>query len=574
MKHKKLYFLNSFYDRGQFGRDENGKSIRVKEDFLFTLIKDCETNDTMIKCFKAPKIDYYVVNEKNKYSYPKMSLPESELIKMTCPYKDRERFLAKSIGMESEYFESLRMKNRYEFVRNYVYNNPNLYMADMDIEDYYKNVFMEKFGRDTFKNYGQLKTGRLDIEVDQHGYFGPQSTGQNPSCPINLITYYDKTENKLYALILANQPDNEIMKQIRINPSETYTYIKELSQMEYNIEFLWYDDEPSLLVGMWNLLHRLKPDFVGIWNMNFDIPYILNRMEKLGMNLEEICCHPDVPPEFRCVRYIEDHERDKRQFGKGNSHPSRLWDWVNISGYTQFYDQMALYSIIRKRYILPSYKLDDISFSETGHRKLDYTSLGYDIRNLAWQDFKIFLAYGCVDTIRLEQIERVTGDLEKQIIFADNTRLSKSTSISYRIKNSMYRQYLDKKPRHIIGNDIYYPIIERLEGAIVADPDNLGVKGSKSITGADTYVYEYLCDYDFASLYPSVIINYQISKATLRGRIIESFCDGLPFGDPQIGEKINGALQTRDTSIFDFMNQYFELPNVDDMILEVENRGK
>jgi DNA polymerase elongation subunit (family B) len=569
----KLYFLNSFYRRGNFDKDEiTGKSIRTSDDFLFATIKDCDTNETILRYFPTPKIDFYVTKERLKYKYPRMSMPITELNKITCLFRDRERALSKAINCENEYFTALKCKNRYEFVSTYLYNNPNLYLADMDIEDYYKNVFMEKFGRNIFKDYGVLKLGKMDIEVDQHDYNGPQCTGQNPQCPINLITYFDFEENCLYYFILNNQKDNIKMQKIKKDPTEFIAWSKSLAHMEYESKLFFYDTEIELLYEFWKNIHRMKPDFVGIWNMNFDIPYILGRMEQLGMDIVNTCCHPEVPPDFRCVEYIEDSKRKEKVFSKKSvSHPSRFWDWVNITGYTQFYDMMALYSIIRKRSLLPSYKLDAVAETETGYGKLDYTSKGYDIRNLAWQDFEIFLAYGGIDTIRLVQIEKIVGDIQKQILFADNTRLSKSTSISYAIKNAMYRQYLDRNPKEIIGNNVTYPIKEQIEGALVADPTNLRIKGKKLPTGAPTFVYENLCDWDFTSLYPSCIINFQISKSTIHGRIIELYENDIPIGDKDMGINILQLLQTKSTSILEMMSKYFNLPSYDELVKEIEN---
>jgi hypothetical protein len=582
----KLYFLNSFYcpEKKGYNRD-NGKYELLKEDFLMMTIKDCETNETYLKFIPSPSIDFYISKDPN-IPYPRMSMKESELNKMTCLYRERPLHLARSLGLVKEYYEACRSKTVYEegkpvnksfrneFIQLYLYNNPRLYLADIDLEDFAKNAYLEKYGRNIFKDFGQLKKSFMDIEVDQHDYTGPQCTGKTPFCPINLITYFFVPDNTLYYFILDNQPDNPILQSIKADPSEFILYSKELAHKEYIPILKFYNNEIDLIKGFFYQLHQDKPDFCGIWNMNFDIPYIIGRLERLGFDPKDILCHPDVPEQFKFVKYKEDGNRNMKNFGrKGSTHPSRFWDWVNISGYTQFYDQMSLYSIIRKRNILPSYKLDDIAEAETGYGKLDYTSLGYNIRNLAWQDFKIFLAYGGVDTIRLVQIEESTNDITKQVIFADNTKLSNSTKISFGIKNSMYKLYFNRESREIIGNNTTYTEREYLEGALVADPNLLRLKGEKVISGNYTNIYRDIIDMDFSSLYPSNILTFCVSKATIRGRIYELYENGLlKDSGTHIGENINRTLLANKTGLFDLMNKYFDLPNIHDMIKYIERR--
>ena len=577
----KLYFLNSFYCRGRWGRDQNNKSVRLQEDFIQINEKDCETNETKLIYYENPKINFYVTKDKNKYKYQRMSMPISELDVIQCKYSEREKEMAKSVNKLNQFYDECRKGRVFDyntntmidhkriFVQNCLYNSPNIYLGDFDIEDYYKNTHMDKYGRDVFQKYGVIKQGMMDIEVDQ--YFNNWSI-DDKSAPINSISYSDMVTNTLYLLVLNNQPDNKDVEYVKNNfekfISEFVTPHAHDNTINYKVDF--YDTEKGLILGFWDLIHKLKPDFVGIWNMNFDIPYILSRMKTLEIDELSTCCHPDVPEQYRYVRYIEDSERNKdnRFITTDNTHPSRLWDWVQISGYTQFYDMMALYSLIRKRYIFPSYKLDDISETVTGHGKLDYHSMGYTIKKLAHQNFKIFLSYSIIDTVRLQQIENITGDLKRMIIFADNTKLQTSVKISYVIKNKMYRIYLDSNPSKIVGNNVTYDIKEKIDGAIIASPDKLRVKGKGILNDTNGLVYDDVVDFDEASEYPRIILTFNASKNTVYGRLRSITLNGKEL---LVNDNFNKQLQTLQTSIFDIGKEYYGLPDIDEMIEMIEN---
>ena len=580
---KKLYFLNSFYQRPRFAKS-NGKYVKVKNDFLQINLKDCETNETKLMYLENPDIDFYVTKSRD-YTYPRMSMPKTELTKIRCKYADKDRELAKAIGKLNEFYDACRTPARWEvdfegnpykvdykrkFMQNEIYNSPFIYMGDMDIEDLYKNYFMEKYGRDIYLKYGKFKQAFLDIEADQ---YRDDWNIEDFTAPINSVTYLDLNTNTLYALALNNQPENQDLIDVMNNKDDfLINFVKREAcddDLKYDIRF--YNDESDLLVNLWRIIHITKPDFCGIWNMNFDIPYILKRMTILGLNLEEICCHPEVDEKFRVVYYKEDKDRNANRLAAINSenkHPSRLWDWVYISGYTQFYDMMALYSLIRKRYILPSYKLDEIAFSETGYRKLDYHTMGYTIRKLAHQNFKIFLAYSIIDTIRLKQIEAITSDLHRTIIFCDNTKIENSQKISVVIKNDMYRFYLDNpKGPEIIGNNVSYNIKEKIDGAIIASPDKLKIAG-RGILNSEGFVYDNVVDFDQASEYPRVILSSNISKNSLYGRVVKIINNEVERTDDP--SEFNKLLQTLDTSIFELMTKYYGLPTVDELLHKIE----
>jgi DNA polymerase elongation subunit (family B) len=298
-------------------------------------------------------------------------------------------------------------------------------------------------------------------------------------------------------------------------------------------------------------------------------------------------CHPEVPQKYRYVRYIideqkpsfgakdadDDEDSKKSSNSKGNKHPSRLWHWAMISGYTQFYDQMSLYSNMRKRSLLPSYKLDVIGENECGVNKVNFRKMGYTMQSVLHQNFPLFLAYAIKDTFVQKKIEEKVEDLDKYILFSGNTRFQKGTKISYVIKNVLMNSFMDNG--WIIGNTIEYDIREKAPGAIVSRPE-LMLKKGLSLNGVESNVYEFVIDFDAASQYPNLMIAFNIAKNTIHNCIFsvvanKKGADSSHEKHISGGEAFNTALQTIDTSLFDLGTTYFGLPTVTDLMKEIES---
>jgi DNA polymerase elongation subunit (family B) len=226
---------------------------------------------------------------------------------------------------------------------------------------------------------------------------------------------------------------------------------------------------------------------------------------------------------------------------------------------------MSLFSNLRKRDILPSYKLDDIGEEYGGVKKLDLEAAGYTIKTVNIENFKTFLAYNIQDVYVQYCIEENQEDFDKYVMFASNTRLSKGVNVSYTIKNELMLDFFNND--EIIGNSIRYNIDEPLEGAIVARPELIENLGEK-IFNRGSYIYNNSIDLDASSEYPSVMITFNISKSSIYGRIIEV---DTPNGEYiSKGTDIIRQIETIDQSIFDLSKEYLDLPTPDEIIHDIE----
>jgi DNA polymerase elongation subunit (family B) len=584
----KKQFLNSMYKAPVTAYDDRGKRAELCPDFLLFTLCDADSNERTLHIMERPVIDFYIA--KANQPFHRISIPEDEARRISVPYKDRNKEMAAALNLLNEYYNSWKNGSNYLFM-NSLKKHPNLYAADTNIEDFYKTKVILKNGYVFAPMY---KKGYADIEVDLSNYKEDFAYPDIAPCPVYLITYIDRASKEAFSFILYDERIKDDILRIVNNPDSFIQrnlperILKENFKYHFNV----YRTELALLKGFFSAVHNYKPDFVGWWNMPFDMPYILKRFEVLGCSereIADICCHPEVPEKYRYVRYIEDPKRKQFNYrrhegedeeeaeyeetpspkSKGKPHPSRLIDWVEIPGYTQFFDQLSAFSCLRKRSLLRSYALDNIGKKYGGIGKLNLAEAGYNIRNINIANFEVCLAYNIEDTYVQYAIEEKQHDINQMVASSFNTRLSKTFSNSIVIKNYLMRDlYTDSK--QIMGNAVSFNTKESFEGALVGRPELIEQLGI-DIMGKPSYVFENAIDLDATSLYPSIIITHNIFKSALFGRIMNiKRPDGSSMGK---GEDLFESLQTLDQSIFEAARTYLGLPSVQDLLAGMERQA-
>lgn len=577
--------------------------VFLQNDALIFTIKDIDTLETELKIIPHPTIDFYVT--KMPQEFHKAHMPIEECRKITTPLLDKDRRIAETLGILPQFLNAKRGNNMYEYNKA-VKRNPNLYGIDIDIQDFYKTKYyianQDEAGEQSVASSYKIcySDTEVDISTFNDGFPDPHIA----PCPINLITNIFEFTKEAISYILYDERVGNDIKDIVSDPNR---FIKEyldpmIVESGLSFKFKVFEKEEDLIIAYFNDIKERKPDFCMWWNMNFDGNTILNRLKKLGYTDEQIAdimCSEEVPKMYRHVRYIDDPQRsmfetsssddddedeaDKTKksasAGKNKPHPSRLFDWWEIAGYTQMVDQMALYSCMRKRSLLPSYKLDDIGLKEANIGKYNLKENGYDIKDVNVKNFKIFLAYNIRDSFVQYKIENACHDVESMIIFAGNTKLSKSQSMSNCVKNEIYL-YLFREG-NIMGNCITYDISEKIKGALVCRPELIQQYGIKIFGCKNSFVFEDAIDSDASSLYPSMIIIHNISKEALFGRIVDivrgqtSIGNGVEIfqNNPDFENTIMTDIQTIDMSIFDMCKQYMDLPDVSDIIKIIDSKA-
>lgn len=581
----KTLYLKPLYDKDL----KTGFIEKIRDDALLYLV-GFDDGTRQLKIIKKPPYTFFV--SKKDLKYHRLSVPIEDLTPITCPYANRHMYMAKAVNLENEFKEAKKdWQLKRDWIQRNLYNHPNLYHCDFDIEDDFKLRFNEKFG--DHASDIEYSTSFTDIEARADlGDFN-QYKAEVPICS---ICHVDSKSETVYVNVLNDEKYPQVKELFNNLPA----YVKHLREFfeeirkeciekiikdngnpnsvhsfKFNFKFFLFETEAEMITNYFNIIKETRPDFCGIWNINYDINMIKNRAIKLGLNMADLISDNIIPPEYRHFEVKEDSERFKTK--NNQTHYSRYFDKVLSSSSTQWYCQMSLHSNLRKRFLENDYKLNTIGEKYAYMKKLDLEEKGYNVATVYTKNFQVFLDYAIIDPIVQFMIERVNGDIPRSMLNCKDTNFFHGLKKTYVIRSELLN-FLKKEKKEIIGNNKSYDIVEHIPGAIVASPQNIVKKGI-DLLGVSTNVYRNCVDFDISSEYPTLIITYNILKTTLYGRIINVFYEkgiengeiiNIPISD---GNDFNKMLQSIDTSIFDIGVKYFGLPRIDEIINYIEENA-
>lgn len=486
-----ITIMNTMFRRGQDPKDNKFK------DFLTLVYKDCDTGLKYKEEIIDPDYEYYVAKEGSRTNYNRLFIERENTEKITVPYKDLEKDIATRLGMKDFYYQNITNGNRSE--NRKLHLHPDIFNSDVNIEDHYRFRF-----NNLYKNEQcPITKSFFDIEVDTISMAG--DFPQPGECPINAISLILQDRREVYAFLLRNKnnpliaefenqvKDGSIFPELQ---SFVTGWVGEELSAKYNLNFkynfLFYDeeDEINLIKDLFNAFNNFKPDFALAWNMSFDVPYIIERIRRLGYAPEDIMCHPDFDHKF--VHYYVD-ERMMSEFAERG-------DFALISSYTTFLDQMIHFASRRKgqnKFI--SFTLDAIGEAIAKVRKLDYKHITTNISELPYKDYKAFVFYNIMDTIVQYCIEFMTGDLE--YLFGkcniNNTRYSKAHRQTVYLTNRGAKEFYNEGL--IMGNNVNkynQKPTEKFPGAFVAEPLQVNNHSRLKIYGRLVDIFDNCDDFD------------------------------------------------------------------------------
>lgn len=510
-----ITILNTAY----FGkrRNEDGK---IEKDYLAIFFRDNKTEEKKCHIITEPEYTYYKTVDGLHCNNNLFFIEKDKVEPVTCKYSELLKDIASKTGNDEYFYDNLRNGNAQE--NRKLHAHPDIFMSDIDIEDYYRFLFGQCYTNNSFK----LNKAFLDIEVD-----GKNMLGDFPEmgeCPVNAVSYLDEKSKTVYQLILDDGSCDQVevfknqmsqpgaidkLKDFVINAVGGWKKAKKYGVYDLDYQFLLFKDERELLRHLFKLIHKTCPDVLLIWNMAFDLKYLMARMEALGMDVQDTICDPRIKKKF--LRYYVD-ERNKNDFGERG-------DFVNVSMYTIWLDQMIQYASRRKgRGVMQSYKLDFIGTVVAGVKKLDYSHITSNLMLLPYIDFKTFSWYNIMDTIVQKCIESSTNDCEYIFMkcIVNNTRYQKGHRQSTYLANRFAKDFYGYG--YIIGNNTNkwnekpktkYP------GAMVGDPLHNSHYAMIQIGGRYVLVAANVIDFDYKSLYPSITLENNMAPNTQVGKL-------------------------------------------------------
>ena len=252
-----------------------------------------------------------------------------------------------------------------------------------------------------------------------------------------------------------------------------------------NVQYVKCESESHLLqdfVAWWSNPINY-PDVITGWNSKFfDIPYLVNRIFKV------------VGETFgkRLSPWNMVNERETIIAGKKNL----AFDLVGI----QQLDYLDLFKKFGYTYgQQESYRLDHIAHVVLGENKLSYAEYG-TLANLYKNDFQKFVDYNIKDVALVERFEDKLGliTLALTMAYRGGVNYSETFGTTSIWDTIIYRTLHDQKIA-IIKNEASNK--DEFPGGFVKDP----------FTG----VHDWVLSFDLNSLYPNLIIQYNMSPETV-----------------------------------------------------------
>ena len=248
--------------------------------------------------------------------------------------------------------------------------------------------------------------------------------------------------------------------------------------------------EREMFIAFLKYFEKQYPDILSGWNSEFfDIPYIINRMERiLGQE------YVDKLSPLRNVYF-------RMKQGKFGQEQKRYYfDGVANLDYLDVYRRFCLK-------LRPSYKLDAIGELELGQKKIDYEGLA--LHELADQDWNKFIDYNIQDVNLLVKLEEKLQymPLLRMLSYVGLTTLEGAMGTIGVITGALIVRARDR-------GEVMSTFIRKGDkdhknpGAYVAEPK----RGFK----------ENLVSFDANSLYPNVMISLNTSHETKVGKIVNN----------------------------------------------------
>lgn len=236
-------------------------------------------------------------------------------------------------------------------------------------------------------------------------------------------------------------------------------YIKEyVDKYNLKIEFHIGSDLVDSIKHVFSRIHEWKPDFLAIWNMDFDIPKVMSNLEAYGVDPKDVFSDPVVPSEYRICKYKQGPKKKKTASGVVKPINPAL-QWHTLISTSSFYviDAMCAYKHIRiTQQEESSYALDAILQKHLGIRKLKFKEAD-QYSGLKWHQFmqanyKLeYMVYNLFDSLSMIELDNEIKDLAYTLpSFAGISDFSDFKSQPKRIADALHFFILENE-RKVLG---------------------------------------------------------------------------------------------------------------------------
>ena len=349
--------------------------------------------------------------------------------------------------------------------------------------------YVTQFITDRFKGSPEVHKDKvnitsLDIEVHSEDGF---PFVEEAAHPVVAITMKNNQTDTYYIWGLKDYEEDKC----QVEGVEAIHYIKCKDEIDLLLSWLGYWQDP-----------RFCPDVVTGWNTRlFDFPYLINRVNNI--------IGGDVYKKFSPWGMVD--RRDIVIAGRTNI----AYEMMGIQ-------QLDYYDLFRKfgySYgTLESYKLDHVASVVLGDRKLSFEEHG-NLQSLYNADHQLYIDYNIKDVQLIERLEDKMGliELAMTMAYRGGVNFSETFGTTSIWDSILYRSLI--KENKVVPPKVSKPK-QPYPGAFVKDP----------MVG----MHEWVASFDLNSLYPNIIVQYNMSPETLiegklPGVTVDKILDGQEF---------------------------------------------
>lgn len=508
-----LTLLNTVYHKPKRVHNKKTNKDVIIPDVLDLIVIDNVSHTKFVYSIPHPTYDYFFVKPEYRTDFNNYTLPIEQCERISVRYTDLLKDIAERTNNTNFYYENIKLRN---FRNNdKLHTHPNVMMSDSNIEEHYRWKFTNTYVNEPVP----LNKAFFDIEVAAE-----LAKGDFPEpgeCPVTALAYIDERTKTIYSLLYEHDKYTQIpefksyiakigAKEIRellikhVGGEEKYYKKYNLDQFEFVFKF--FKTEIELMSYFFDLVNANEPDFMLGWNIRFDVPYLIARIEILGYDPAKIICNSEFV--IKELKYFIDNFSENIE---------DRTDFFFVSSKTVWIDHMIDFFGLRKGFsAIPSNKLNDVGTYICNIPKLDYSHITSDIKKLPLLDYKTFVYYNIIDTIVEYCVEKTTDDMTS--VFADvtinNTRYDRIFKKSIFLKNRACKEhYIDGLvfTNNINRNNTKVPF----SGGYKSNPLNNSEYSMIKTNGIALPIYDKLNDFDYKSMYPMMIILFNIGMETL-----------------------------------------------------------
>jgi DNA polymerase elongation subunit (family B) len=359
--------------------------------------------------------------------------------------------------LDGEFVEPIQpgfVRDCREFYKKYEgVDNFKIYGNDRYVSQY----ISEKYPEDEIKfDISKIKLVTIDIEVASENGFPDTTSASEEILTISIQDYTTKN---------------------------IITWgVKPFVNKQSNVKYIECSSEYGLLQSFINYWDANIPEVITGWNIQFyDVPYICRRLNRV---VGEKAMKRFSP--WGLVTENEIFVNGRKQI------------CYDVGGITQL-DYLDLYKKFTYK-AQESYRLDHIAEVELGQKKLDHSEFE-TFKDFYTQNWQKFVEYNIVDVELVDRLEDKMKLIELALTMAYDAKVN-FADVFYQVRmwDNIIYNYLKKRdivipPKERSAKD------EKYAGAYVKEPK--------------PGVYDWVVNFDLNSLYPHLIMMYNISPETL-----------------------------------------------------------